>query len=66
MRIMGVTRSSADQHLLVVANDAKEPTDIAVPSAVGMWDRIRPVEVPLAQVRQSEARIALTGRFSAF
>ena len=43
--------TSADQHLLVAANDAREPTDIAVPFTIGMWDKTPPVEVPLAKGR---------------
>ncbi len=46
-----VVTTSADQHLLVAANDAKEPTDIAVPFTVGMWDKTPPVEVPLVNGR---------------
>ncbi len=44
-----VVTTSAEQHLLVAANDAKEPTDIAVPFTVGMWDRTQAVEVTLAK-----------------
>ena len=44
-----VVTTSADQHLLVAANDAKEPTDIAVPFTVGMWDKTAPVEVSLVK-----------------
>ncbi len=46
-----VVTTSADQHLLVAANDAKEPTDIAVPFTVGMWDKTPPVEVSLVKGR---------------
>jgi len=46
-----VVTTSADQHLLVAANDAKEPTDIAVPFTVGMWDKTQPVEVTLVKGR---------------
>jgi len=46
-----VVTTSADQHLLVAANDAKEPTDIAVPFTVGMWDKTQPVEVSLVKGR---------------
>jgi hypothetical protein len=46
-----VVTTSANQQLLVAANDAKEPTDIAVPFTVGMWDKTQPVEVPLAKGR---------------
>ena len=44
-----VVTTSANQHLLVAANDAKEPTDIAVPFTVGMWDKTQPVEVSLVK-----------------
>jgi hypothetical protein len=44
-----VVTTSAEQHLLVAANDAKEPTDIAVPFTVGMWDKTPPVEVTLVK-----------------
>jgi len=47
--IARVVTTSADQHLLVAANDAKEPTDIAVPFTVGMWDKTPPVEVSLVK-----------------
>jgi len=46
-----VVTASADQHLLVAANDAKEPTDIAVPFTIGMWDKTQPVEVTLVKGR---------------
>jgi hypothetical protein len=46
-----VVTTSADQHLLVAANDAKAPTDIAVPFTVGMWDKTQPVEVSLVKGR---------------
>jgi hypothetical protein len=46
-----VVTTSADQHLLVAANDAKEPADIAVPFTVGMWDKTQPVEVSLLKGR---------------
>ena len=46
-----VVTTSADQHLLVAANGAKEPTDIAVPFTVGMWDKTPPVEVSLVKGR---------------
>ena len=44
-----VVTTSADQHLLVAANDAKAPADIAVPFTVGMWDKTPPVEVSLVK-----------------
>ncbi|HUT13166.1 MAG TPA: hypothetical protein VMY42_21940 [Thermoguttaceae bacterium] len=46
-----VVTTSSDQHLLVAANDAKEPTDIAVPFTVGMWDKTQPVEVSAVKGR---------------
>jgi len=46
-----VVTTSADQHLSVAANDAKAPTDIAVPFTVGMWDKTQPVEVSLVNGR---------------
>ena len=39
------------QHLLVAANGAAEPTDIALPYTVGMWDKTQPVEVTLVKGR---------------
>lgn len=44
-----VVTTSSDQHLLVAANDAKEPADIAVPFTIGMWDKTPPVEVSLVK-----------------
>ncbi len=44
-----VVTTSANQHLLVAVNDAKEPTDIAVPFTIGMWDKTPPVEVSLVK-----------------
>ncbi|MEI6175422.1 MAG: hypothetical protein WCS43_00905 [Verrucomicrobiota bacterium] len=44
-----VVTTSAEQHLFVAANDAKEPTDIAVPFTVGMWDKTPSVEVSLVK-----------------
>jgi hypothetical protein len=46
-----VVTTSADQHLQVAANDAKEPIDIAVPFTVGMWNKTPPVEVSLVKGR---------------
>ena len=46
-----VVTPSWKQHLLVAANDAKEPTDIALPFTVGMWDESQPVEVNLIKGR---------------
>ncbi len=44
-----VVTTSADQHLFVAANGASEPTDIAVPYTVGMWDKTPAVEVTLTK-----------------
>ena len=49
--IARVVTTSAEQHLLVAANDAKEPTDIAVPYTVGKWGKTPPVEVSLVKGR---------------
>ncbi len=49
--IARVVTTSAEQHLLIAANAAKEPTDIAVPFTVGMWDKTPPVEVSLVKGR---------------
>lgn len=46
-----VVTTSANQHLLVAANGAKEPVDIAVPFTVGMWDKTLPVNVSLVKGR---------------
>jgi hypothetical protein len=46
-----VVTTSAGQYLQVSANEAKEPTDIAVPFTIGMWDETPPVEVSLVQGR---------------
>jgi hypothetical protein len=48
-----VVTTSADQHLLVATNDAKQPADIAVPFTVGMWDKTPPVEVSLVKGRNA-------------
>jgi hypothetical protein len=37
------------QHLLVAANGAEEPVDIALPLTVGMWDTTEPVEIALVK-----------------
>lgn len=44
-----VVTTSAEQHLQVTANGAKEPTDIAAPFTIGMWGKTQPVEVSLAK-----------------
>jgi hypothetical protein len=46
-----VVTTSADQHLMVAANDAKQPTDIAVPFTIGMWDKTQPVDISLVKGR---------------
>ncbi|MBC8875765.1 MAG: hypothetical protein H8E44_40585 [Planctomycetes bacterium] len=46
-----VVTPSWKQHLLVAANGAKEPTDIALPFTVGVWDKTAPVEVALVKGR---------------
>jgi hypothetical protein len=46
-----VVTVSPDQHLLVAANDAKEPVDIAAPYTIGKWDKTPPVEVSLVKGR---------------
>jgi hypothetical protein len=46
-----VVTPSWKQHLLVVANGAKEPVDIALPHTVGMWAKTEPVEVTLVKGR---------------
>lgn len=46
-----VVTTSADQHLLVAANGAAQPADIALPFTVGMWDNTQPVEIPLVKGR---------------
>jgi hypothetical protein len=44
-----VVTVSPNQHLLVAANDAKEPLDIALPYTLGMWGQTPPVEVTLVK-----------------
>jgi hypothetical protein len=44
-----VVTVSPNQHLLVAANDAKEPADIALPYTLGLWEQTPPVEVTLAK-----------------
>jgi len=44
-----VVTVSPDQHLLVAANDAKEPVDIAVPYTIGKWEQTRPVDLSLVK-----------------
>ena len=44
-----VVTTSADQQLLVAANDAPTPSPIAVPFTVGMWDKTPPVELSLVK-----------------
>jgi hypothetical protein len=44
-----VVTVSPDQHLLVAANDAKDPVDIAAPYTIGKWGQTQPVEITLAK-----------------
>jgi hypothetical protein len=44
-----VATVSPDQRLLVSANEAKEPIDIAAPYTIGKWDKTPPVEVALVK-----------------
>jgi hypothetical protein len=44
-----VVTTSPNQHLLVAANGASTPVDIAVPHTVGMWETTPPVTVSLAK-----------------
>jgi len=46
-----VVTPSWKQHLLVAPDGAKEPTDIALPFTVGMWDKTAPVEIALVKGR---------------
>jgi hypothetical protein len=46
-----VVTTSAEQHLLVAANEAKDPVDIAVPFTVGMWGKTPPVKLSLVKGR---------------
>ncbi|MCF7673912.1 MAG: hypothetical protein K9M97_01105 [Akkermansiaceae bacterium] len=46
-----VVTVSPDQHLLVAANDAKEPVDIAAPYTIGKWEQTQAVEVSLVKGR---------------
>jgi len=46
-----VVTTSADQHLLLAANGAQAPADIAVPFTVGKWDQTPPVELALVKGR---------------
>jgi hypothetical protein len=44
-----VVTVSPNQHLLVAANDAKEPLDIALPYTLGKWEQTPSVDVSLAK-----------------
>ena len=44
-----VVTPSWKQHLMVTANGAEKPIDIALPFTVGMWDKTQPVEIILAK-----------------
>jgi hypothetical protein len=46
-----VVTVSPDQHLLVTANDAKAPVDLAAPYTIGKWDKTPPVEISLVKGR---------------
>ena len=46
-----VVTPSWKQHLQVAANGAAEPTDMALPFTVGMWEKTAPVEVNLVKGR---------------
>jgi len=46
-----VVTPSWRQHLFVSANGAEQPTDIALPHTVGMWDQTEPVEITLVKGR---------------
>jgi len=46
-----VVTVSPDQHLLVAANEAQQPADIAAPYTIGKWDKTPPVEVSLVKGR---------------
>jgi hypothetical protein len=46
-----VVTPSWKQSLLLLVNDAKELTDIALPFTVGMWDKTQPVEIALLKGR---------------
>lgn len=37
------------QKFLFTANDAKQPTEVAVPYTVGLWQPTRPVELTLVK-----------------
>ncbi len=44
-----VVTPSWQQHLLITANDAKQPIDLALPHTVGVWETTEPVEVELVR-----------------
>jgi hypothetical protein len=44
-----VVTVQSDQKLLLKANDAKEPVEIAVPYTVGRWEQTQPVEIALVK-----------------
>ena len=46
-----VVTVSPGQHLLVAANGAKEPVDIAAPYTIGMWGQTPPVQIELVKGR---------------
>jgi len=48
-----VVTPSWKQHLLVAANGAEKPIDIALPFTVGMWDKTQPVTISLVKGRNT-------------
>ncbi len=48
-----VVTIQSDQKLLLAANDAKAPVEIAVPYTVGKWQATKPVEVVLTKGRNT-------------
>jgi hypothetical protein len=42
-----VVTVSPDQHVLVTANNAKEPVDMTLPYTLGKWEQTKPVEITL-------------------
>ena len=46
-----VVTVQSDQKLMLAANDAKEPVEIAVPYTIGKWEQTQPVEIALVKGR---------------
>jgi len=44
-----VVTVQSDQKLMLAANDAKEPVEIAVPYTLGRWEHTKPVEIALVK-----------------